>query len=144
MFKHILLPVDGSLTAGPGVRKCLAFAKDAGATVNVIHVLAATLPGAGSAMSEEFVRELRRAADAHARQILEAVQCEARELGVPCKIELMHHDQPYRMIIDAARDGDCDLICMTSHGRQGASAGILGSETQKVLTHSQVPVLVFR
>lgn len=144
MFKQILLPVDGSLTAVPMIRKSLAFAKDVGARVRVIHVLPEAPRGNNPAMSENTMQEYRRAADAHAKRILEEVELEARELGVPCQSQLAYHDQPYQMIIDAARDSSCDLICMASHGRRGASAGILGSETQKVLTHSQIPVLVFR
>lgn len=144
MFKHILLPVDGSLTSVPVVRKCLAFAKDASARVHAIHVLPAAPFESDIAMSEDVVQQFRRAADAHGRRILEEVEFEARELGVWCQTQLAYHDQPYQMIIDAARDSACDLICMASHGRKGVSAGVLSSETQKVLTHSQIPVLVFR
>jgi nucleotide-binding universal stress UspA family protein len=144
MFKQILLPVDGSMSGVPVVRKCLAFAKDSGAHVRAIHILPSEPLQNDTAISEDIVQEFRRAGDARARQILEEVQSDARELGVPCETQLAYHDQPYQMIIDAARDGGCDLICMASHGRKGASAGILGSETQKVLTHSQIPVLVFR
>lgn len=144
MFKQILLPVDGSMSGVPVVRKCLAFAKDAGARVHAIHVLPAEPLQNDTAIPEDVMQEFRRAADARARQILEEVQSEASELGVSCQTRLAYHDQPYQMIIDAARDSACDLICMASHGRKGASAAILGSETQKVLTHSQIPVLVFR
>ena len=125
MYKRILLPVDGSLTAVSATRKCLAFAREVGARVSAVHVL----PDGDQA---------------HARLILQAVEAEASALGVPCDTHVLHDAEPYRAIIDFARDHGCDLICMASHGRRGAAARVLASETQKVLTHSELPVLVLR
>lgn len=125
MYKHILLPVDESLTAVPATRKCFAFAGEIGAKVSAVHVLPDGEP-------------------AHARLILQAVEAEAARFGVPCDTHVLHHAEPYRAIIDFARDHGCDLICMASHGRRGAAALVLASETQKVLTHSELPVLVLR
>jgi len=68
----------------------------------------------------------------------------ANEAGVACETVSIRHTQPYRAIIDVAREKACDLIFMSSHGRRGLSALVLGSETNKVLTHSSIPVLVFR
>jgi len=74
---------------------------------------------------------------------MEQVKMAAQAAGVPCETRQVH-DQPYRAIIDAAQALGCDLIVMASHGRRGISALLLGSETPKVLTHSTIPVLVYR
>jgi nucleotide-binding universal stress UspA family protein len=68
----------------------------------------------------------------------------AKAADVPCEIVLQTSDQPYEAIIATAKEKGCDLIMMASHGRHGVQAFLLGSETQKVLTHSKIPVLVFR
>ena len=75
---------------------------------------------------------------------MEQVKMAAHAAGVPCETIREVHDQPYRAIIDAAQALGCDLIVMASHGRRGISALLLGSETAKVLTHSTIPVLVYR
>ena len=75
---------------------------------------------------------------------LKQVTMAADAAGVPCETIREVHDQPYRAIIDAAHALSCDLIVMASHGRRGISALLLGSETVKVLTHSTIPVLVYR
>ena len=75
---------------------------------------------------------------------MEQVKMAAEAAGVPCETIREIHDQPYRAIIDAAHALGCDLIVMASHGRRGISALLLGSETVKVLTHSTIPVLVYR
>ena len=75
---------------------------------------------------------------------IEQVRMAARRGAVPCETIREVHDQPYRAIIDAAHALGCDLIVMASHGRRGISALLLGSETAKVLTHSTIPVLVYR
>jgi nucleotide-binding universal stress UspA family protein len=64
--------------------------------------------------------------------------------GVACEATHGIDSHPYRLILATARSRGCDLICMSSHGRRGISAIILGSETQKVLTHGELPVLVVR
>jgi len=63
---------------------------------------------------------------------------------VSCDTLLVEHEQPYEAIVQAAKDHGCDIICMSSHGRRGVKGLLLGSETQKVLINSDVPVLVFR
>jgi nucleotide-binding universal stress UspA family protein len=89
---------------------------------------------------DEYEAESRRISD----QALEQVKMAADAAGVPCDTIREVHDQPYRAIIDAAQVKGCDLIVMASHGRRGVAALLLGSETVKVLTHSTVPVLVYR
>jgi len=68
----------------------------------------------------------------------------AAAAGVSCAVIHVEHEHPYRAIIDAAKKNGCDLVAMASHGRHGLSAVVLGSVTVKVLTHSNIPVLVYR
>jgi nucleotide-binding universal stress UspA family protein len=79
-----------------------------------------------------------------AAKYLGAIKTAASAAGVPCEVMHVNAEHPYEGIIDTAKTVGCDLIFMASHGRRGASALILGSETVKVLTHSKTPVLVFR
>ena len=85
-----------------------------------------------------------RAARAYARERLRFVQASARALGVACNTCHATSDDPAGAIIEAAHANGCDLILMASHGRHGASALLLGSETQEVLARSTLPVLVYR
>ena len=79
-----------------------------------------------------------------AKKILDRVAAIATEKGVTCHTVAAEHDHPYEAIISTAKRHHCDLIAMASHGRSGLSAVVLGSETQKVLTHSTIPVIVYR
>jgi nucleotide-binding universal stress UspA family protein len=77
------------------------------------------------------------------RKYLDHIRCDAVEGGVACSVLCIEHDKPYEAIVDTAKGSGCDLVVMASHGLRGVSA-ILGSETLKVLTHTSVPILVFR
>jgi nucleotide-binding universal stress UspA family protein len=88
--------------------------------------------------------EYKKYAEASAEKLLETVSAAAKSAGVACDTLHIEHEQVYQAIIDAASARNCDLIVMASHGRRGASAVVLGSETVKVLTHSKIPVLVYR
>jgi nucleotide-binding universal stress UspA family protein len=79
-----------------------------------------------------------------AGKYLEQVKNAAAAAGGTCDLISLEHKQPYQAIIDTAKKNGCDLIVMVSHGRRGLSALVLGSETVKVLTHSAIPVLVYR
>jgi len=92
-------------------------------------------------VDEEDYEEASRALSERA---MEQVKTASDAAGVSCETIREIHDQPYRAIIDAAHAQGCDLIVMASHGRRGISALLLGSETVKVLTHSTIPVLVYR
>ena len=81
---------------------------------------------------------------AHAAQYLSVIETTAKAAGVTCDIASATHDHPYEAIINVAKQRGCDLIVMASHGRKGMQGVLLGSETQKVLTHSHIPVLVCR
>ena len=76
--------------------------------------------------------------------MLDTVPAAAKSAGVDCETLHIEHEHVYQAIIDAAAARKCDLIVMASHGRRGVSAVVLGSETVKVLTHSKIPVLVYR
>lgn len=145
MFKNILLPTDGSPLAETAIAACLAFARQTGASLTAIHVMPQLHmftyePG----VTESVHDQVKKDRELHSKKYLAAVEQRAAAAGVPCKTMLVTSDFPFEAIIEAARAGNCDLIAMASHGRKGVKGLLLGSETQKVLTHSAIPVLVFR
>ena len=145
MFKHILVPTDGSDLSRKAILYAVQLAKESGAKVTGLtlsepyHVatMDALLVSLGQDEYEENSRRISQKA-------LEQVRMATDAAGVSCDTIDETHDQPYRAIIDAAHARGCDLIVMASHGRRGLSALLLGSETVKVLTHSTIPVLVYR
>ena len=147
MFKHILLPTDGSPVSDKAVKRGIEFAKKIGARVTALHVVSAF-----RFMADEGVMVLnptlrKRFEDegkARGKEILDAVAKRARAKGVRCATVCVSGDQAFHEIVATARRSKCDLIMMASHGRRGVSALVLGSETQKVLAHSSIPVLVVR
>lgn len=147
MYKHLLVPTDGSKLSNDALDRAIQFAKETGARLTALHVMPeyippafAEFPAAGQASFAEFMK----ATEETAKTILDAAAQGAKAGGVQCETVSVRHTQPYRAIIDVAREKGCDLIFMSSHGRRGLSALVLGSETNKVLTHSSIPVLVFR
>jgi nucleotide-binding universal stress UspA family protein len=145
MFKHILLPTDGSPMSEMASQKCIALAKEASANVTAIYVIPefhvfAYAPNMVTDTPEQY----RQYSEAAARKILGGVERAAQEAGVACTMLFVANDHPYEAIVKAAADTGCDLICMASHGRKGVKGVLLGSETQKVLTHTDIPVLVYR
>lgn len=145
MFKHLLIPTDGSALSERAVDRGLrlAAALHASATLVTVfepfHVL--SLRPAQLSMTEA---DYAAAARQRGLDLLTGGATLARELGVPCEVIVIEDQHPYRAIIDVATQRHCDLIAMASHGRRGVSALVLGSETQKVLTHTEIPVLVLR
>lgn len=148
MYRHILIPTDGSRLAQRAVPHALKLAKTVGAKVtalvvehsfNVYDVRESML----YAMPEQFAAYDKFIKE-HARKILDKVARAAKAKGVNCTTLQVVHDLPYRAIVDVARKRRCDLIVMASHGRSGVSGLVLGSVTTKVLAHSKVPVLVLR
>lgn len=145
MFKQILLPTDGSELSQRAVLAGVSFAKEVGA--QVIGMTA--LPDfhtftANADMIESTEDEYMASSEARGARHLAVVADAARAVGVPCTTVLTRSDQPYAAILQTARDRGCDLIIMASHGRRGLSGMLLGSETQKVLLHSAIPVMVYR
>ena len=145
MYRHILIPTDGSELSGEAVEHGIAAAKSINAKVTVIivttpfHILAIE-PGMVTDTPEGYEKRMAGFAAKH----LGAAKDAATAAGVSCETMRVVHEHPYAAIIDTAARQACDLIVMASHGRRGLSAVVLGSETVKVLTHSAVPVLVVR
>ncbi len=146
MYRKILLPTNGSALCESAVKKGIDFAKFAGASVVGFHAIPATSyliyteAGPSDVLAEQFEKD----AMARGEKLVEAVQAQAKAAGVDCDTLLLTNDHPWEAIIEAANTKGCDLIFMASHGRRGLSALLLGSETARVLTHTSVPVLVYR
>jgi nucleotide-binding universal stress UspA family protein len=145
LFKHMLLPTDGSVASEVAMRKALDLARGSNARVTGLHVIQPFhLLSANVEMIEDTRAVYQAHSDAHARACLAVIEQAAREAGVSCETCVVRADHPYEAIIQTATERACDLIVMASHGRRGMQALLLGSETQKVLTHCAVPVLVLR
>ena len=140
MYRHILIPTDGSELAEHGVAHGLALAKFLGAKVSIIFVVE-PFPEITGRYLETLARyvELRKE---QATSELDRAAKAAKDAGVPCETIQLENSQPHQGIIAAAEDKGCDLIVMSSHGRSGLSALLIGSVTSKVLTHAKTPVLV--
>lgn len=145
MFKHILIPTDGSALSTTAIQSGMQLARAVKAKITVITV---TEPFHIFSMDSVQLADTRSAYETHAgeaaKRCLDAAKRQAETLGVECQAVHVEHAMPYKAIIDTAAEKGCDLIAMASHGRRGAAALVLGSETAKVLTHSSIPVLVYR
>lgn len=145
MFKHVLLPTDGSPVSDAVIQKIILFAREVQATVSGVHVM----PEFNFLLFEPMILEDSRAQFAQenlarSTQFLAALQAVANAAGVACQTVSVTSDHPHEAILKVAEERGCDLIAMASHGRKGIRGFLLGSETQKVLAHSSLPVLVFR
>jgi len=146
MFKNILIPTDGSELSQQAVRFGVELAKLHQARITGIHVipdyhLLIAYEGAFDPVTEERIEE---EAKVRAESYLAFVRSSAGGARVPCETVCETSDHPYDAIIKTAAARNCDLIVMTSHGRKGFTAVLLGSETRKVLTHTRIPVLIVR
>ena len=145
MFRNILIPTDGSDLAAKAVEQGILFAKEIGAKITAMTVTEPFhLLSVEQIQLEYTPIEYKKHAQAHAEKVLGTVSATAKLAGVECETLHTEHEQVYQAIIEAAVARKCDLIVMASHGRRGVSAVVLGSETVKVLTHSKIPVLVYR
>lgn len=145
MYPRILIPTDGSELSEKAIEHGLEIARKLGSAVTVLRVVAPPSPIVMEGVVITYpMDEVRAQALAVVQKQFEVLGERAKAAGVKLDCHLVEHDQPWRAICDAAKDGPVDLIVMASHGRRGVSALVLGSETQKVLTHSTVPVLVYR
>jgi len=145
MYTCILLPTDGTELCDRALRHGIALAKLVQAKVvgvTVTHPLHSALPR--SLIPKNLAGVIHGETVKAADEKLAVVERLAREAGVQVETVRLSNDHPWEAIVHAAKDKRCDLIVMASHGRRGVSAVVLGSETQKVLTHSTVPVLVVR
>jgi nucleotide-binding universal stress UspA family protein len=147
MFKHILLPTDGSKLSGKAIKRGIDLAKKSRARVTAVHVVPEfkMMVDEGITMlSPTLKKRFEDEGRARAQKMLDEISRQARARGVRCATLCVASDLPYQQIIATARKKKCDLILMASHGRRGLSSMLLGSETAKVLMHSKVPVLVVR
>jgi nucleotide-binding universal stress UspA family protein len=145
MFTHILLPTDGSNLSQAAIQKGVQLAKSTKAKISGISVVPEQkyyLYQTGINVQEK--KERAKHHKLQANRNLAVLEKAAQDAGVPCETHCEIGDHPYEAIIRIAEKRGCDLIMMASHGRRGVTGLLLGSETQKVLTHSKIPVLVFR
>ena len=148
MYQHILIPTDGSELAERAVTHGLSLAKFLRAKVTVVIVEEPVPIGWWSAAESrladmaDITTKYNEEIEKHVASVLDRAANAAKQAGVPCDTIQVQDVQPYEAIIATATDRGCDLIVMASHGRSGLSAVVLGSVTNKVLTHTKVPVLV--
>ena len=146
MYKHVLLPTDGSALSAVAVENGLQFAKAIGAKVTGFYVVLERQPESFEDYSPVDVKtsNLADVGAQEARQYLAAIESKAKAAGVPCETMSLKHVSPHQAIIQAARLRGCDLIIMASHGKKGITGELIGSETSRVITNCKIPVLVYR
>ncbi|MCL2590090.1 MAG: universal stress protein [Betaproteobacteria bacterium] len=147
MFKHVLVPTDGSPLSGTAVTRSIAFAREIDARLTFFYSqpdFPMPIYGEGALIDPTTPEQFAQAAEQEAQRILDRAKAEAEAAGVSADTDSQVNETPYEAIIAAAGRHDCDLIFMASHGRRGIAGLLLGSETQRVLTHSKIPVLVYR
>lgn len=145
MFKHLLVPTDGSELSEAAVHMAVNLAKEFQAKITGIHVIPEFhLLTYNAEMLADTRTEHEQHARTQAERYLTFIAHAADGAGVPCETTWLVSDHPYEGIIKVAQERQCDLIVMASHGRRGVEGLLIGSETQKVLTHIRIPVLVYR
>jgi nucleotide-binding universal stress UspA family protein len=147
MYKRILVPTDGSPLSRKAVKSAVALASSVGAEVlalNVVPRYPISYFEGGISVSNPELARIEKQWSEQGQALAEAVEKAAQAAGVPAKAITMRSDLVAESILAAARKHKCDLVVMASHGRKGLKRLLLGSETQHVLTHGNVPVLVLR
>lgn len=147
MFNHLLVPTDGSPLSDSAVAHATAFAKEIGAHITFFYSqpdFPMPIYGEGALIDPTTPEQFARSTNQDAQRILDRAKATANAEGVSADTDTQVSEVPYESIINAADRHGCDLIFMASHGRRGIAGLLLGSETQKVLTHSKIPVLVYR
>lgn len=147
MYKHILVPTDGSKLSQKAIRTAVRLAKMSGAAVSGAYVIAPYAPAYGEAaiyVAAQSAGRYKEVMQKEARKALAEIEVEASTARVRYSGFMLTADTPWEGIIRCAQRKSCDLIVMASHGRRGLRGLILGSETAKVLTHTKIPVLVCR
>jgi nucleotide-binding universal stress UspA family protein len=147
MFKHILLPTDGSDLSKKAVQAGVRLAQSLGARVTGFFAAPAPTPviyshfiPVGFMSPEEHAKLIEQTAN----QYLSVVENAARAAGVSCSVLHETNDYPADAIIETAREQGCDCIFMSSHGHRGRRGPVLGSQTQKVAAAADVPVVIYR
>ena len=146
MFKHILVPTDGSELSKKALAAGVAFAKSVGARITGYYAMhePAFIYNRFGNLDQQIKTELERRAREVAQRYLDEIGEAARAAGVEFEPLITISDIPAQGIVDAAQKRKCDAIFLASHGRSGVSRLILGSVTQEVLARSTLPVIVFR
>ena len=145
MYRRLLIPTDGSLLSGEAIQHAVELAASIGAKVLFITVSAPFRKfSLEVGQVEDTLEAYRVHMEERARRILDQAGRVAAAASVPFEVRHVEDNQPYRAIIREAEENGCDLIAMASHGLRGMSTLVLGSETVKVLTHTSIPVLVYR
>ena len=144
MFKRILVPTDGSDITQKAVDTSIQLARSLGAEIHTLCVKEPFPYGAISEMQPTPPQEFFDAQERIAARNIELVKNACAQAGISCQASTVEGLHAWEEIIEHAKREGCDLLVMASHGRRGVSALLLGSETQKVLTHSAIPVLVVR
>ena len=147
MFKHLFVPTDGSAMSADTAEKAIVFARETGAMITFFYVkpeFPIALYGEGALVDPATPQQFSELAEQQSTSILTACLEKAKAAGVNCNSGSQTNGSIYNAIVTAAKEAGADLIFMASHGRRGLSSLLLGSETHKVLTHSTIPVLVFR
>lgn len=142
MYKNILVPTDGSELSDAAIKEAARLAKELGSKLVLFY--APVMQGLSPPIPAKERELVQKAMQDQAEAILASAAKNTNLAGVAVEQHFTVTDSPYEAIIEAAKELQCELIIMASHGRRGLSAVLLGSETQKVLTHSTIPVLVVR
>lgn len=143
MFDKVLVPTDGSDFSNKAVEAAIEYCRRMGSPMTVLYVMPRS-PGVSTMLFGDYAEKVREQNELHGKQVLQQAAERAAAQGVTCDTTLMSDDQPHRAIVKAAEQDRCALVFMASHGRSGIEEALLGSQTQKVLAYSKVPVLVFR
>lgn len=146
-YQHLLVPSDGTRQSDAALAQAIGLAKALGAKLTLLHVqppLPVSLIGMGDMLDPATIESLSALAERESGRILQEARAAGVAQGLDIQTEVLHNDLPHRAIVEAAQRHGCDLILMASHGRKGLSGLLLGSETQRVLLHATVPVLVVR
>ena len=147
MYKHILIPTDGSKVARQAIKAGVDLAKNLGASVVGYYAAEPNERGfyaEGVSVRPMAIKQLQEQIAAQGREYLAEIEQACKAAGVACESLMSAPETPYRGIIEAARKKKCDLIFMASHGRGKLATLLLGSVTQKVLAHTKISVLVHR
>ena len=146
MFKHILLPTDGSPVANKAAKAGIALAHRLGAKVTAYCAVEELQPiyVESYTFDQKTIDDLEERARKTGQKRVDAIGKMAKAAGIPFASLVTKAHTPYEGIIDAAKKRKCDVIFIASHGRRGLSRLVMGSVTQKVLSHSRIPVVVYR
>lgn len=147
MFKHLFVPTDGSALSIASATRAVRFAQEVSAKITVFFVkpeYPVFYFGEGAAFDASVLEDFNESSDLHAKAYTQAVADLCAKAGVPCEIKVVTHNIVHLAIVENAESVGADLIFMASHGRTGLSSLLLGGETQKVLAHTKIPVLVHR